>query len=103
MIIRGGENIYPKEIETIVYQLPEIAEAAVVGRSHPVYGEEPVLFVSLNTGAAIATDRIHDHIRESLSKFKRPAEITILDDLPKNPVGKIDKPTLRRSIAEVRR
>ena len=44
MIIRGGENIYPKEIETVVYQLPEIAEAAVVGRAHPVYGEEPVLY-----------------------------------------------------------
>ena len=103
MIIRGGENIYPKEIETVVYQLPEIAEAAVVGRAHQIYGEEPVLFVSLNSGAAITTERIQDHLRESLSKFKHPAEITILDDLPKNPVGKIDKPTLRRSIAEVRR
>ena len=51
MIIRGGENIYPKEIETVVYQLPEIAEAAVVGRAHAVYGEEPVLFVSLCSGA----------------------------------------------------
>ena len=100
MIIRGGENIYPKEIETVVYQLPEIAEAAVVGRAHPVYGEEPVLFVSLNSGATISTDRIHDHIRGLLSKYKRPAEITILEDLPKNPVGKIDKPTLRRSIAK---
>ena len=51
MIIRGGENIYPKEIETVVYQLPEVAEAAVVGRAHPVYGEEPVLFVSLELGS----------------------------------------------------
>ena len=100
MIIRGGENIYPKEIETVVYQLPEIAEAAVVGRAHPVYGEEPVLFVSLNSGATISTDRIHDHIQGLLSKYKRPAEIAILEDLPKNPVGKIDKPTLRRSIAK---
>jgi long-chain acyl-CoA synthetase len=98
MIIRGGENIYPKEIETVVYQLPEIAEAAVVGRAHPVYGEEPVLFVSLNSGATISTDTIREHIRVSLSKFKHPAEITILEDLPKNPVGKIDKPALRRSI-----
>jgi long-chain acyl-CoA synthetase len=99
MIIRGGENIYPKEIETVVYQLPEIAEAAVVGRAHPVYGEEPVLFVSLNSGATVSADRIRDHIQESLSKYKHPAEITILDDLPKNPVGKIDKPKLRKSIA----
>ena len=100
MIIRGGENIYPKEIETVVYQLPEIAEAAVIGRAHPVYGEEPVLFVSLNTGATTTVDEIHEHVRGSLSKFKLPVEITILDDLPKNPVGKIDKPTLRKSIAE---
>ena len=56
MIIRGGENIYPKEIETVVYQLPEIAEAAVVGRASAVYGEEPVLFVSLCAGADISTD-----------------------------------------------
>jgi long-chain acyl-CoA synthetase len=99
MIIRGDENIYPKEIETVVYQLPEIAEAAVVGRAHPVYREEPVLFVSLNSGAAASTDGILEHLSGSLSKFKLPVEITILDDLPKNPVGKIDKPTLRKSIA----
>jgi long-chain acyl-CoA synthetase len=98
MIIRGGENIYPKEIETVVYQLPEIAEAAVVGRKHPVYGEEPVLFVSLNAGADVSTDRIHEHLRKSLSKFKLPVDITILDDLPKNAVGKLDKPSLRKSV-----
>ena len=102
MIIRGGENIYPKEIETVVYQLPEIAEAAVVGRTHPVYGEEPVLYVSLNSGAGISTERIDEHVYTLLSKYKRPAEITILDDLPKNPVGKIDKPKLRTLIAESR-
>ena len=65
-----------------------------------MYGEEPVLFVSLNTGATTTVDVIHEHVRGSLSKFKLPVEITILDDLPKNPVGKIDKPTLRKSIAE---
>ena len=48
MIIRGGENIYPREIEAVVHQLPQIAEAAVVGRANAVYGEEPVLFVSLH-------------------------------------------------------
>ncbi len=98
MIIRGGESIYPKEIESVVYQLAEIAEAAVVGRVHPVYGEEPVLFVSLNAGANLSAERIREHIVESLSKFKHPAEVTILGDLPKNPIGKIDKPTLRKSM-----
>ena len=72
MIIRGGENIYPKEIETVVYQLPEIAEAAVVGRAHPVYGEEPVLYVSLNSGAAISTDRIDEHICDAAVEIQAP-------------------------------
>jgi long-chain acyl-CoA synthetase len=101
MIIRGGENIYPKEIETVVYELPEIAEAAVIGRAHPVYGEEPVLFVSLNSGADITTERIDEHVRASLSKYKVPVDITVLDDLPKNAVGKIDKPLLRKSLTSL--
>lgn len=98
MIIRGGENIYPKEIETVVYQLPEIAEAAVVGRASALYGEEPVLFASLNTGTDLTADEIVAHLRDSLSKYKLPVEITLLDELPKNPVGKIDKPSLRKTL-----
>ena len=98
MIIRGGENIYPKEIETIVYQLPAIAEAAVVGRADPVYGEQPVLFASLHAGANLDTDRIREHLTASLSKYKLPVEITVLPELPKNAVGKIDKPSLRKAL-----
>jgi long-chain acyl-CoA synthetase len=98
MIIRGGENIYPKEIETIVYQLPEIAEAAVVGRANTLYGEEPVLFASLNPGIELSEDRIREHLTASLSKYKLPVEITILSGLPKNAIGKIDKPSLRRTL-----
>ncbi|QUR66099.1 class I adenylate-forming enzyme family protein [Mycobacterium spongiae] len=102
MIIRGGENIYPKEIESVAYQLPEIAEAAVIGRPSELYGEEPVLYVSLNSGKDITADRIREHLRNSLSKFKRPVDITVLDELPKNAVGKLDKPTLRKSLATER-
>ena len=102
MIIRGGENIYPREIEAVVHQLPQIAEAAVVGRANPVYGEEPVLFVSLHPDKSISIDQIRDHLSESLSKYKLPVEITILGDLPKNPVGKIDKPILRKRLVETR-
>jgi long-chain acyl-CoA synthetase len=100
MIIRGGENIYPREIEAVVHGLPQIAEAAVVGRAHPVYGEEPVLFVSLHPRQTLDTDEIRAHLSESLSKYKLPVEITILDDLPKNAVGKIAKPELRKRLAE---
>jgi len=99
MIIRGGENIYPKEIESVVYQLPAIAEAAVVGRADPVYGEQPVLFAALHAGANLDTDRIREHLTASLSKYKLPVEITVLPELPKNAVGKIDKPSLRKTFA----
>ncbi len=100
MIIRGGENIYPREIEAVVHGLPQIAEAAVVGRAHPVYGEEPVLFVSLHPDTTLDTDAIRDHLRISLSKYKLPVEITIMDDLPKNAVGKIAKPELRKRLVD---
>ena len=96
MIIRGGENIYPREIEAVAHGLPQIAEAAVVGRTHPVYGEEPVLFVSLHPDTMLDAAAIREHLSDSLSKYKLPVEITIMDDLPKNAVGKIAKPELRR-------
>jgi long-chain acyl-CoA synthetase len=102
MIIRGGENIYPREIEAVAHQLPQIAEAAVVGRAHALYGEEPVLFVSMHPDTTLPTDLIDAHLRRQLSKYKLPVQITILDTLPKNPVGKIDKPALRRRLAEAK-
>ncbi|HYJ55206.1 MAG TPA: AMP-binding protein [Mycobacterium sp.] len=100
MIIRGGENIYPREIEVVVHQLPQIAEAAVVGRPDRTYGEVPVLFVSTHPCATVTVETIRDHIAEHLAKYKWPAEVTILDDLPKNAVGKIKKPDLRRQPAD---
>ncbi|BBZ14090.1 class I adenylate-forming enzyme family protein [Mycobacterium branderi] len=96
MIIRGGENIYPKEIESVIYTHPDVREAAVVGRPDPVYGEVPVAFVTLRDGAEVTPDGLLAHIRQSLAKYKLPAQIVIVDELPKNPVGKIDKPELRR-------
>ncbi|MBX9920311.1 MAG: AMP-binding protein [Mycolicibacterium frederiksbergense] len=99
MIIRGGENIYPKEIETVAYRLPGVAEAAVVGRANALYGEEPVMFVATSPGSSIDIDQIQRHLADSLSKYKRPVDITFLDELPKNAVGKIDKPSLRRRVA----
>jgi O-succinylbenzoate-CoA ligase len=98
MIIRGGENVYPSEIEAVIYQLPEIAEAAVVGRPDQTYGEVPVLFVALHSGAPLNVEEISEHARKNLSKYKLPVEITVLDTLPKNPIGKLDKPTLRKAL-----
>ena len=95
MIIRGGENIYPKEIETALYSHDGVLEAAVVGRPDDVLGEVVVAYVSLRTEADLAVDELHAHCAERLAKYKRPTRIEVLDALPKNPIGKIDKPSLR--------
>ncbi len=96
MVIRGGENIYPKEIEAQLYRNPQVFEAAVIGRPHEVLGEVPVAYVSLRDGATVTADELLDGLRGELAKVKVPVDLILLDDIPKNPVGKIDKPTLRQ-------
>ncbi|WP_456695222.1 class I adenylate-forming enzyme family protein [Aeromicrobium sp. P5_D10] len=98
MIIRGGENIYPKEIETVLAQVDDVLEVAVVGRPDPILGEVPVAYVTLYPASTVTADALTQHCRTHLTRVKVPESITIVDVLPKNPVGKIDKPTLRRAL-----
>ncbi|WP_214369385.1 class I adenylate-forming enzyme family protein [Pseudonocardia sp. H11422] len=100
MIIRGGENIYPKEIETVLHGHPAVLEAAVVGAADPVLGEVPVAFVTLNPNTTTTPAELHEHCRASLSRYKLPADILTVPDLPRNPVGKVDKLRLRADLAE---
>ncbi|MET8020801.1 class I adenylate-forming enzyme family protein [Streptomyces decoyicus] len=95
MIIRGGENIYPKEVENVLGDHPDVLEAAVVGAADPRLGEVPVAFVALRPGAATGAGELLDHCRARLARFKVPTGITFVDRLPRNPVGKTDKPALR--------
>ena len=93
---RGGENIYPKEIETALYGHDGVLEAAVVGRPDGVLGEVVIAYVALRPGAP--TSRSTSCTRCAPSgwpRVKRPVLIEVLDELPKNPVGKLDKPALR--------
>ncbi|MFF9364504.1 class I adenylate-forming enzyme family protein [Streptomyces griseoluteus] len=96
MIIRGGENIYPKEIETVLHDHPAVFEAAVVGRPDDVLGEVPVAFVSLREGADATTEAITAFLADRLALYKRPVAVHLVPEVVKNPVGKIDKPALRR-------
>ncbi len=98
MIIRGGENIYPKEIENVLYGHPAVLEAAVVGRPHDVLGEEPVAFVALRAPGSATPEELIEECGAALARYKNPRALTIVDGLPKNPVGKIDKPALRRLV-----
>jgi O-succinylbenzoate-CoA ligase len=101
MIIRGGENIYPKEIETVLQAHPDVMAAAVVGAQHDVYGEVPVAYVELNAGAETDEAALREHCAQHLTKIKVPVAITILEALPTNAVGKVDKPTLRRNTPHI--
>ncbi len=99
MIIRGGENIYPIEIEEVLYQLPEILEAAVVGLPHEVYGEVPKAFVVLKEGKVLEEATILAYCQTQLAKYKVPFDIEFLTQLPRNASGKVLKHTLRPKIA----
>lgn len=100
MIIRGGENIYPKEIENALYSHADVHEAAVVGRPDEVLGEVPVAFVVLREEATADAGVLAHHVSGILAPFKRPERIDLVAEIPKNPVGKIDKPALRRIVRE---
>ncbi len=95
MIIRGGENIYPKEIENALATHSAVLECAVVGAPHHLYGEVPVAFVVTFPDADADADDLAAHLESRLTKVKRPVSIEIVEALPRNPVGKIDKPGLR--------
>jgi len=95
MIIRGGENIYPKEIEECLYGHPSILEAAVVGMPDAVYGEVPVAFVATKPGLAVTAEELLAHCAASLARYKVPYQIHIRTELPKNSVGKLVKGLLR--------
>jgi acyl-CoA synthetase (AMP-forming)/AMP-acid ligase II len=97
MIIRGGENICPQEIESVLARHDAVLEAAVIGAPHEVYGEVPVAYLATYPGATVTAGELLALCRGNLTKIKIPVAVNIVRALPKNPVGKTDKPALRAS------
>ncbi|OMI36748.1 long-chain-fatty-acid--CoA ligase [Streptomyces sparsogenes] len=91
LIIRGGYNVYPREIEEILYDHPAVAEAAVVGIPHPVHGEEIAAVVTLKPHGSATAEEIRDHVRTRVAAYKYPRLVRFTDALPKGPTGKILK------------
>jgi long-chain acyl-CoA synthetase len=96
LIIRGGENIYPKEIENVLHMHPQVLEAGVIGIPDPVYGESVKAFVALKTPGSITEADLLVFCKEQLPAYKRPKAIQFMDALPKSAVGKILRKELRK-------
>jgi len=91
LIIRGGYNVYPREIEEVLYEHPDVREAAVLGLPHDEYGEEVGAAVSLKEGASTSPEELRDFVKEQVAAYKYPRRVWFVDDLPKGPTGKILK------------
>jgi long-chain acyl-CoA synthetase len=95
LVIRGGYNVYPREVEEVLFGHPAIAEAAVIGKPDDKLGEEVVAIVAAKPGADLDADEVIAYCKERLAAYKHPREVRVVDELPKGPTGKILKKELR--------
>ena len=98
MIISGGENIYPAELETVLGHHPEILEASVVGKSHDRWGEIAVAFIVQKDGASLDSQQILAWLSGRLGRYKHPREFHFIDEMPRNEMRKILKEELRAMV-----
>ena len=100
MIIRGGENISPKEVEAVLHSHPKIEEAAVIGIPDEDWGEVPMAVVVLKEGEGATPEELTEYCRTNLASFKRPRSVVFTDELPRNPMGKVLKRVLREQYSK---
>jgi acyl-CoA synthetase (AMP-forming)/AMP-acid ligase II len=100
MIIRGGENISPQEVEDILHSHPKIDEAAIIAVPDPDWGQEPRAIVVIKKGENVGADEIMAYCRSRLAGFKRPRSVVFIDSLPRNPMGKVLKKELRENYVQ---
>ncbi|MCX7179768.1 MAG: AMP-binding protein [Proteobacteria bacterium] len=99
MIISGGSNIYPREVEEVLLLHPSVQEVSVIGRKHPEWGEEVIAFVVAKNGQSVATAELDDLCLKNIARFKRPKHYRFVDALPKSNYGKVLKTELREWLA----
>src|SRR4029079_1214565 len=100
MIIRGGENIYPREIDEVLYQHPAVAAAATIGGPDQLYGEEVAAFVVLKEGSEATEEEIIAFCQTRLADYKCPKKVRIVEEIPKGPTGKLLKRELANKFAQ---
>ncbi|MTH97939.1 class I adenylate-forming enzyme family protein [Roseibium sp. RKSG952] len=96
VIISGGTNIYPREVEEVLLELDEVDEVSVIGRGHPEWGEEVVACIVFQAEASVSIEALDSHCLNSMARFKRPKAYHVLEALPKNAYGKVLKTELRK-------
>jgi fatty-acyl-CoA synthase len=101
MIIRGGENIYPKEIEDFIYTHPKVSDVQVIGVPSKDYGEEIMACVILKEGETADAEEIKDYVRTHMAKHKTPSYVVFVDSFPMNAAGKILKYKMREQAVEL--
>ena len=101
MIITGGFNVYPKEIESEIDAMPGVFESAVIGVPHPDFGEGVTAIVVRTKPEQIDEKAIIAALQDRLAKFKQPKKIIFMDDLPRNSMGKVQKNVLRDQFAKL--
>lgn len=89
LIISGGENVYPAEVERVLLEHPDVSECGVIGRPDPRWDEVPIAYVIRRKGSQVGTDDLKAHIQSQLARFKVPREIVFVDDLPRTALGKV--------------
>lgn len=99
LVISGGYNIYPKEVETEIDQMAGVVESAVIGVPHPDFGEGVTAIVVRKAGAAIDEAAVFDGLKDRLARYKQPKRVIFVDDLPRNTMGKVQKNVLRDTYA----
>ena len=100
LIVSGGENIYPAEVERVLYAHPDVAEAAVIGRPDARWQEVPVAYLVRRAGATVTTAEIEGFCLEQLARYKVPREFAFVDSLPRNAMGKVQHFRLKELVAE---
>ena len=101
LIITGGFNVYPKEIEGVIDELPGVLESAVIGVPHEDFGEAVAAVVVAQDGASLDESSLKTGLAESLAKFKQPKRIVVVDELPRNTMGKVQKNVMRETYADL--
>ena len=91
LIIRGGYNVYPRELEELLYEHPAVREVAVIGVPHESLGEEVAAAVALKPGAEALPEELRDYMKQRVAAYKYPRIVWFVDELPKGPTGKILK------------